>query len=66
MEKNPLAKTHHVQALFTMILAVVNPFNRERVAEHLDGPVEGNPMVTLVRGRLGIIPFKHTVPHRMY
>lgn len=58
MQDHAVACAKQINAVFAIILAVVDPCDREWIAERLDGLMEGATMRAPVGGRLGIVPFE--------
>src|SRR5437868_5541312 len=65
MEDHALAHAQQVDPLLAVILAVIDPLDRETIAERFDRIVEGDAMVAPVGGSLGITPSKFVVLHNV-
>jgi hypothetical protein len=58
MEDYPITHAKQVNPFFPVVFTVVNPLNKKVIVERLNGLLEGDSMVTPVRGSLVIIPYK--------
>lgn len=57
MEQDAAAHGEHVHALLAVILPIIDPLDRERIAKRRADGLEGDTVVTLVRSSLvGISP----------
>jgi hypothetical protein len=65
MQDHPLAHAQQVDSLLAVILAVIEPFDGEAIAECFDRVVERDAVVAPVGGSLGIVLFERLVL-RMY
>ena len=61
MQDHALAHAQQVDPLLAVILAVIDPLDREAIVERFDRIVEGDAMVAPVGGGLGITPSKFVV-----
>ena len=61
VENNAVTQAHQVDAFFAVVLPVVDPLDREGIAEGFDRMMECHAVVTPVGGGFGIIPFKHII-----
>jgi len=62
MQDHTLAHAYQVDPFLAVILAVIDPFDRKRVAERFDRIMEGDAMVAPVGGCLGVIPLEFVIP----
>ena len=58
MQNYTVAHADQINAFLSVVLAVVNPFNGKVIAERFDRMLEGDAVVTPVRGSFVVIPFK--------
>jgi len=65
VQDHAIAHAQHVQALFAVSLALIDPLDRERVAERLDGFVEGNAVIAEILDRFRVAPLKTRILHKI-
>ena len=65
VQDHAIAHAQHVPALFAVSLALIDPLDRERVAERLDGFVEGNAVITEILDRFRVAPLKTLIFHKI-
>jgi hypothetical protein len=63
MQNHTLAHAYQVDSFLAVILAVIDPFDRQRIAERLDRVMERDAMVAPIGGSLGIAPSKFVILH---
>jgi hypothetical protein len=63
MRYHTLTHAYHVDSFLAVILAVIDPFDRQRIAERLARVMKRDAMVAPIGGGLSIAPSKFVIPY---